>query len=33
MELIPNYNSSERYWRRRGYQKLNDARKMNVTVI
>lgn len=33
MDLIPNYNSSERYWRRRGYQKLNDARKKNVTVI
>ncbi|KAH9675651.1 hypothetical protein KPL70_018884 [Citrus sinensis] len=31
MDLIPNYNSSERYWRRRGYQKLNDARKKNVT--
>lgn len=33
MEPIPNYNSSERYWRRRGYQKLNDARKKNVRVI
>ncbi|KAL9427687.1 hypothetical protein AB3S75_029800 [Citrus x aurantiifolia] len=33
MELIPNCNSLKRCWRRRGYQKLNDARKRNVRVI
>ncbi|KAL9424945.1 hypothetical protein AB3S75_031967 [Citrus x aurantiifolia] len=33
MELVPNYSSVKRCWRRRGYQKLKDSRKRNVRVV